>query len=548
MKHFICILLAITMAFSLAGCSQPVENTPTTAAAEATATPATESQAIAPETAAAETKEPLDRAAGSYKERYNSGESDENWMEYYLFIPENATEDMPLVIFLHGDGEIGLIDNLETYGMIESVKNIYGDEFPFIALSPCTRTDSWIREDISTLLKELIDTIVYDYAIDKDRIIITGHSRGAIGTWDLISRYGDYFSAAVPVSCNNENQLNWAEAAEVPVWAFAGDHGEIEQKYAEYMAMTVENLVNAGGDAKLTQLEGHWHIDTDTGAYTEEVFEWMLSFNAPEEVPETVPITVPETTIPEETQETTPPATEAPTAPVIYGDPLGVEAGTYQETYTSTFYGRSMDYCMFVPENATENMPLIIYLHGDSEVNKPEEVADIEMMKAAKEIYGDSFPFLVLAPNTTEKSWIEFHIFNTVFEMIEEIAKEYKVDPRHIILTGHSRGAIGTWYYLNMNYYYESFSTDIQFSCAVPVSHYAAYPLSPELTAKYPIWTFAGDADAIEEECTEKVTENVEQINAAGGNAKLTILEGSTHADTEKTAYTKETFEWMLAQ
>jgi predicted peptidase len=202
----------------------------------------------------------------------------------------------------------------------------------------------------------------------------------------------------------------------------------------------------------------------------------------------------------------------------------------------------------FVPEQAQENMPLIVYLHGDSEVNKIDEVADIEMVKRAKEIYGEDFPFLVLAPNTPKKSWVEGWIYNITFDLIESIAQEYKVDPEKIILTGHSRGAIGTWYYINMNYYYPSFETDITFSCALPISHYAAYSINPELSAKLPIWAICGDADAVEKECVEKLTENIDQVVAAGGNATMTVLEGHTHGQTEGTAYTKEVFEWMLAQ
>ena len=538
MKHLICLLLSAAMVLSLTACGTPQENPPTTQAPATTAAAATEAVTTAP------AEEVSAWPAGSYKETYSTGESEESFLDYYLFIPENATRNMPLIIFLHGDGEIGLIDNLESYGMIESAREIYGNDFPFIALSPCTRTNSWIREDISQLLMGLIGDVVNTYHIDESRIIITGHSRGAIGTWDLISRHGGYFSAAVPVSCNNETELNLENCAQVPVWAFAGDQGEIEQDYADFMGIAVDRINAAGGNAKMTQLEGSWHIDTDTGAYTREVFDWMLSFGGE---PESSPTEPPATEIPQP-EETVPPVTEAPTESPAYGASLGKDSGTYQEIYHSNMYGRDMEYCMFVPENAEENMPLIVYLHGDSEVGKIDEVADIEMMKAAKEIYGEQFPFLVLAPNTTEKSWIEFHIFNTVFDLIEEVAREYKVDPDKIILTGHSRGAIGVWYYLNLNYYYTSFSSDISFSCAVPVSHYSAYPLNPEMSAQLPIRAFVGDAEPIETDSLEKMEAEIKSIQEAGGDASLTVCEGSTHADTEKTAYTKETFQWMLSQ
>ena len=538
MKRILALTLAILMLLSVSACdAQPSQTEPPTTATPETTEPVVEITQESTQAGPA----PLSRAAGSYKERFSLGLTEESWMEYYLHIPENATEGMPLIIFLHGDGEIGLIDNLENYGMIESAREIYGEAFPFISLSPCTRTDSWIRDDISSVLKELIDTVVTDYAIDQSRIIITGHSRGAIGTWDLISRYGNYFSAAVPVSCNNENPLDLNNAAKVPVWAFVGDQGRVEKLYAEHMGYAVESLVSAGGDAKLTQLEDHTHIDTDTGAYTREVFDWMLSFCA-EEIPATGE------TAPEETEATVPPVEESVTMPVLYGDPLNIEAGTYKQTHSSAFYGASIDYCMFVPEQAQENMPLIVYLHGDGEVGNLDAVADIEIVKKAKEIYGEAYPFLIVAPNASQKTWIKTWTYNMVYDLIETVAETYKVDPAHIILTGHSRGAIGTWYYINMNYYYPSFQSDISFSCAVPVSHYSAYPINPDLSAQLPIWAICGDADQVEKECIEKQTADIELIRNAGGNALLTVLEGNTHGETEANAYTKKVFEWMLAQ
>lgn len=283
MKRLLCLLLALTALFSLSGCEKaPVQTTPSTTASSPTET-------AAPETTAAPATEagpaPLSRAAGSYKERYNSGTSEESWMEYYLHIPEGATENMPLIIFLHGDGEIGLIDNLENYGMIESAREIYGEAFPFISLSPCTRTDSWIRDDISGLLKELIDTIVHDYAIDESRIIITGHSRGAIGTWYYINMNYYYpsfesdisFSCALPISHYAAYPINGELSAQTPIWAICGDGDTIEKECVEELTRNIE-LVNAsGGNAKMTVLTGNTHAETEANAYTKEVFEWMLA-------------------------------------------------------------------------------------------------------------------------------------------------------------------------------------------------------------------------------------------------------------------------------
>ena len=154
-------------------------------------------------------------------------------MEYYTFIPENATENMPLVIFLHGDGEVGRIWALENNAMMTSVREIYGNSFPFIAIAPCTRSETWIDWTIPDTLMNLIEYVVTTYCIDTDHIIITGHSRGAVGVWYYINTYGDYFSAAVPIR------------------AFCGNYEEFERNYSYTMSVQIEEIVHGGGTLNL---------------------------------------------------------------------------------------------------------------------------------------------------------------------------------------------------------------------------------------------------------------------------------------------------------
>lgn len=198
-------------------------------------------------------------------------------MDYYLFVPENAEKEMPLIVFLHGDGEIGRPEILENFGMIQSAREIYGDAFPFIAISPCTRTTSWINGNIPHTLKGLIDETARRFAVDPNRIIITGHSRGSMGVWYMISEYGDYFSAAVPVSCGPDSVLDIENCVKVPVKAVAGTSGKDEIYYRAAMENTVATLREHGCDIELILLEHMEHGQTSTAAYDEEMFTWMIS-------------------------------------------------------------------------------------------------------------------------------------------------------------------------------------------------------------------------------------------------------------------------------
>ena len=221
---------------------------------------------------AAEPVETPKPSAEFIKGSYEDLNSD-HYMDYYVYVPAGAADNMPLVVFLHGDGYIANLESLKTCGPVEKVQAIYGDEFPFIMLLPCTREASW-QGWISEVLKGLIDETITEYNIDKDHVIITGHSRGAIGTWSMVSDYANYFSAAVPVS--GATDIHSESFENVPVWAICGECIDDYDTYYDWMKYQIEKINNAGGDGKITIIIDANHQDTESEAYTEEVFTWML--------------------------------------------------------------------------------------------------------------------------------------------------------------------------------------------------------------------------------------------------------------------------------
>lgn len=279
-KKSLCICLLVSV-FLLNGCVAAV---PEQADGIMTSDAAvSELHTVASETSSYQTEatEPdlsLPEESGAHLKKYED-ENTLNYLDYYLFIPENAQINMPLIVYLHGDGEVGKVDSLENYGMMVSARDIYGEEFPFIAIFPCTRVYSWTDGLIPQTLIGLIEETVENYAIDPDRVIITGHSRGAMGTWAIISSYSEYFAGAVPVSCGAEVWLDYESCAEVPVLAFVGNSGDMEIRFQYAMAQIVQNLTDAGGQAELIILDGCTHDDTSEKAYTEKTFQWMLEQN-----------------------------------------------------------------------------------------------------------------------------------------------------------------------------------------------------------------------------------------------------------------------------
>lgn len=275
------ILLLIAIVFS--GCTSDSEPqtdagpTPETVPAIANA-----EQSASPEVSEESTECPtempqlLEVQPGAHQLRYVSDDGN-NFMEYYLYVPNNPSPNMPIIVFLHGSGEIGRVDLLENYGIASVVKEIYGDDFPFLLLLPCTHMPSWNYNHVSRTLLELIDSVAETYKADRSRICITGHSLGSSGTWKMISLYSDYFSAAVPVSCGIDESIDFDSCAKVSIIAFSGTSGDAEKQYNTTMHNLVIKINEAGGNAQMRIIEGADHEAMVTAAYTADLFEWMIA-------------------------------------------------------------------------------------------------------------------------------------------------------------------------------------------------------------------------------------------------------------------------------
>lgn len=217
-------------------------------------------------------QKPLNVASGAFQKKFTGSK---DYLDYWEFIPNNPTTNMPIVIFLHGDGEVSNINAVKNIGFIRGSKAIYGDDYPYIILQPNRRSQRWQVDTVMTTLKELIDETCDKYLCDTDHIIITGMSGGAVGVWNMVSKYGDYFSCAVPVSCPGYVKVE--SYKNVPVRAFVGGAADDYNTYHGSMYANVQSLKNAGLNATLEVIKGGTHSSTYHTVYsTPEVVDWML--------------------------------------------------------------------------------------------------------------------------------------------------------------------------------------------------------------------------------------------------------------------------------
>ncbi len=193
-------------------------------------------------------------------------------VKYLLYLPKeygkDAAQKWPMVLFLHGAGESG--DDLEKVKVHGPPKlAAQGKEIPFIIVSPQSPRGGWDAEVLDTLLNE----VTGKYAVDLDRIIVTGLSMGGFGTWNLAMEFPNRFAAIAPI-CGGGVASRARRIRHIPTWVFHGaKDNAVPLKASQDM---VDALKAAGGDPKFTIYPEAGH-DSWTEAYNDrELWEWFL--------------------------------------------------------------------------------------------------------------------------------------------------------------------------------------------------------------------------------------------------------------------------------
>ncbi|WP_461371787.1 carboxylesterase family protein [Candidatus Darwinibacter acetoxidans] len=206
-------------------------------------------------------------------------------LPYALYLPPGyegrGEQRWPVLFFLHGAGERGDdLDLVAVHGPLKQVKE--GKEFPFIIVAPqCPENWTWDRS-LDELDQLFLETI-RNYAVDVERIYLTGLSMGGFGTWHWAVHQPRAFAALVPICGGTWWLMGFPERIavlkDVPIWAFhGGDDPVVPCKMTEDL---VEVLLNLQAPIRFTKYAGVGH-DSWTLAYNEpELIPWLLEQRNP---------------------------------------------------------------------------------------------------------------------------------------------------------------------------------------------------------------------------------------------------------------------------
>lgn len=175
---------------------------------------------------------------------------------------------------MHGGGEAGQeLNALKKNGPPKMMADGY--PFPFLVLAP---QNPYAKQwwNIHTV-NQLLDFVIENNRVDKNRIYLTGLSRGGSAAWDMAVQYPDKFAAlAVVCGMTPTPYAHWLNK-EMPIWVFHGTEDKVIP-VSESDAM-VRKLKALNFDIRYSRYEGVGH-DSWTRAYaTDELFEWLNQQN-----------------------------------------------------------------------------------------------------------------------------------------------------------------------------------------------------------------------------------------------------------------------------
>ena len=199
---------------------------------------------------------------------------------YWLYTPSDPTENMPLIVYLHGGSGKG--DDLNLITAVDGFPQYLqsgqlGDVRAYVVIPQLPSTQKgWVNAAES--ISGLIDHTVSTYKINKSNISLTGHSMGGTGTWNLACTYPSLFARIAPLSGSIRNTPDIIDNLKsIPVRAFVGSADTIVPP--DSSKEVIAALKAAGGSAEITVFDGADHFSVPSLAFLDtniDLIGWLI--------------------------------------------------------------------------------------------------------------------------------------------------------------------------------------------------------------------------------------------------------------------------------
>lgn len=200
-------------------------------------------------------------------------------LQYYLYTPSNPTNDMPLIMYLHGgtNKKLDVQALLTTDGFPKYLYDGYYSNLRAYVVIPKLANNyiGWV--DISNELRNLIKVMNADYQINLNKVSLTGHSMGGTGTYQVQVKLSNTFACIAPMSGSIKNtEENISSLSKTKIWAFVGTNDTIINPNST--RTIIETLKSNGANVRLTEFDGVDHFGVPSLGYkNSEFINWLVN-------------------------------------------------------------------------------------------------------------------------------------------------------------------------------------------------------------------------------------------------------------------------------
>lgn len=190
-------------------------------------------------------------------------------LRYTLSLPERAEGAPPLLLSLHYAGH-----GAPYYGrnMLEGLVEPALRDLSAVIVAPDCPSQSWTTKESEEAVLALLDFVAASYGTDPERVVVTGYSMGGMGTWYLISRHPERFSAAIPMA-GAPRDSDLEAVARTPLYAIHSRVDEVVPPAPTKEA--VERLRKSGGRADLVLVDVPHYETVRFRPYLEKATSWL---------------------------------------------------------------------------------------------------------------------------------------------------------------------------------------------------------------------------------------------------------------------------------
>jgi len=196
--------------------------------------------------------------------------------KYGLFVPHryDKATPTPAIVFLHGllqagsDGE-----SCMKQGLGPSIAK-RPSTFPAIAIFPQSGGD-WTGANREKLALAVLDDVQSHYAVDRDRVVLTGLSNGGYGTWHIGADHPERFSALVPIA-GQADLPSVSKLTAIPIWCFHNS-GDVFINVGAARSMVAQIRAAGSTQVQYTEFDAFGHGGWDQVYDDPKILDWMLA-------------------------------------------------------------------------------------------------------------------------------------------------------------------------------------------------------------------------------------------------------------------------------